>query len=788
MEISSAQSSRNYIRNEVIADASTTLTSVISETFDQLPPFTEGLNRTLLSAYDFLMENGVTPEEVSLILSSLERNWLSAAAGEAHQKEVITDYTEYLDDPSNNAVDILEIQKEINEMTALSVRGVIKQMPEKQLATLDEKRRLANATPVKLGKVINQIREQLYPRKDLSTIYDLIPADKLAIVKGFEPDNFDWPNKTSISNGLRKWIYVLILALEEDTNGKKGMRKAIAAFLNSASQKVSAARVGAVTAYLTGDCRQRATGATLEALEAVENIFNTPKPEPEPEPTPITGETYEKLDPKYDTEGKRLGWRIPEERMIRRSFKGRNPLSGKRVLMFETPQLLEWRELERLGAESQNLTIVERDQIKAAHLRELLPKARVVAATLDDWLVQEAHTRMSDAEYERCQIPRDADTPLDFLGPYVARRYYPDRSVFSGLRVHPMIPMDDPKLNAFFRRPYVDLKQTSDLTDPSDPGFDLVSLDTKGQLVSFKQALKLMFKMGFLRDGSVLCTNFLAQREMKKAKASYQESLRTNNFHLPHRAEQDPSESDALKVQRDFAIRSLIADLALAGRGVLGSRTTGSPHTTFMKTMGDELPPRNPEIMRNACLRHLQAYAKQANGKFIPGDELEDLEFLISGRTAENYLDMLFNLRCRAVFGPMTERLAAKNLRKLGSLDACSYGIPGVRPRTLTGGDAFGQSISDQINAHLTGAMFVDDHDSHRYRASSLMTTDFFRFKSQTKCAGLTPQETQILERAFVTGRTPKSIKPGKVIRSFKEFFKAKAIHERILRQETKTH
>ena len=71
-------------------------------------------------------------------------------------------------------------------------------------------------------------------------------------------------------------------------------------------------------------------------------------------------------DPDYDNPDKEKGWRQPIANIVEQAWGKANPLRGKRMLILDTPKLLEWRMLEKMGGEERNLTIVERDKKKAA--------------------------------------------------------------------------------------------------------------------------------------------------------------------------------------------------------------------------------------------------------------------------------------------------------------------------------------------------------------------------------------------------------------------------------------
>lgn len=246
------------------------------------------------------------------------------------------------------------------------------------------------------------------------------------------------------------------------------------------------------------------------------------------------GETHD-LEPEedFDTGPKKRGWREPELSIIKKVGGKKNPLRGKKILMLETPQLLEWQMLEKLGAEEQNATIVERKKKDAKRMQELLPKAKVIPKDIREWVVEQAYEKLAgqEAKMEKMGIPLDGSAKANSF--IMGSRYAKFRispKLFDWVWRDPNYKKYASCLSDYLQEPYFFYPQQASFNIDPDKSFDLISLDTKSKYHTFDDTIKLMILMGFLPDKGILATNFVGHRESDLKKRNYESAFIRNQF------------------------------------------------------------------------------------------------------------------------------------------------------------------------------------------------------------------------------------------------------------------
>lgn len=588
--------------------------------------------------------------------------------------------------------------------------------------------------------------------------------------------------ETARAHSFRRWVFALSLLVPEENRARA---RELAASLSGKTK----GQAHATAAYLTGRLYEQAKAkgtdswadiawveAYLEGKRERENendeVRDEEAPEAEVDPVADAGSRVEVIsspsrrasDPKYDNEAKLRGWRVPEEAMITKAWGHNQPLRGRRMLILEDPEgLHEWRMLERLGGEEQNLTVVERDEEKVSRLRTLLPRAQVFHSNVEDWVVDTGYARMQgkaeQAVLETRRLPllrSELRSNRDFLAPRMAREIRLPAAWFTWMLRDPRLAIHRAEIGAFLADPLIYGWRNFEVPDDPKGSFDLVSLDTKGHFSSLYLALELLTKMGLLRDDGILCTNFLGQRESEEQQGRYGQAFNVMQFIDNVSHPWTERKREPLKEQRNGISLSL-HEMLRSGRGLQGGIGFDNPDSELYMASAEEWPMVDKELILSVLNRIFSSHGN-INEQGVPDVPRGDLLKAFKFSAHAVILDTLFHLRCRRVFSPdgaLPPRVK-KGLEPVKLLPMERWKpLPTMYKADdiLSMRDRVGELISTPIYAHTTGERHVVNQTAFEYRASrSTMLTDFIHVRDLWKLCGGEEELYERLRGALVRG------------------------------------
>lgn len=601
----------------------------------------------------------------------------------------------------------------------------------------------------------------------LKRLYELFSdGGDLEFLKGLEPAEF-YLVDGEVSLELRQWIYAVMMLVSPEA--APDARKLIAEGLSCGVGKIASC-----TAYLTGKLRENASGERLAQIENVEKYMAGKTKVEVDEP----GES----DPDYANEAKERGWREPERRMIETAWGKEVPLRGKRMLIMETPRLLEWSMLKEMGGEEQNLTIVERDERKAEEMKKLLPTANVVHATLDHWLGKKGVDRCKGRE----DLLADSGIPTDGTAKHT-NFFWPDRvrnvSIPSeGLRWlqgEPFYPYFSKELVAFLNDPYFQVPISVGFESVDEEAYDFVSLDGTETFSSLRQYLQAVMMMGLVKKDAVICTNFVGQRDGAYDKALLDASLRAEHYFDQYGRNYWAEMFDKpLKDKREVVSLDL-AEIATNGRDQYCSASFGnadSPLFKLFESTGFQIDGRFLRIVVDKFLREFEA---QKNDMSILHESSARLKKLITFSALPASMALSFRSRGRKLFVPMGKRLSPKNLAKLGRRSVGDLLAPPGVKRDLEGVGFFADVLCSIVYSHMTGQTNVQNHEACGYRGGRVnMMSDFMHVRQMTSLLGVPEAVLDRLTEAVMQNRPPMGVKPRDLIDPIKSYMDLSAKYE----------
>lgn len=583
--------------------------------------------------------------------------------------------------------------------------------------------------------------------------YRFLSDSDRAFCSSMEPSNFAI-DSNNFSDQQRNWI-LAVVALTPENSDKKTIRKLLASVF-----KCTVHKIGACTAYLVGDCRRRVSEpGLLSMIQSIEVRLNGTAVDETVGDIPgvevnavieVNDRAAGETDPNYDNEAKRLGWRIPEEAMIKRAFGRHSPLRGKRILLLEAPALLEWKMLEKLGADQNHLTIVERFEPSYRELRCLLPVANVIYDDLDHYLAVMADERLAHRRAQLREWGVSPEDPSSYVIPKTKRLIGLNPETFRGLQI-----ADDSK--DFFENPETEIQHNFQIPEIAEDQFDLISFDTKGLFDSGIMTVMLMFKMGLLKPNSVLATNFMAQREAGRAKKVYNGSLAAAQLMEQRETDWMSVATDGtFKEARSLAISLRLIEIAQSGQSMFKAMSDAPGDPLFEAIRGDVMNLGFSPTIAAKLDRYSEVYGHYRDGVFnVPERDTSKIHVEMLW---EILFDVAYRQRCAAVFGPMVKQLRAKkDNKKMSQLVYPDMKPPGEDSRENLKKwleSSYGSRVSDLIYVDRSGSMTAQAHDATVYRGGRVnMHADFLHYRRTTDNVELRRPTLDSLQARLLEGR-----------------------------------
>lgn len=799
----------NKSQREKLEGAVSRLMARIDGIEDSLPIQLDRTN-LLLQAHHILSQEDIDPRQVAMIVALFDGALTILQNLEAHRHQIIEglsedrekdkiDFADYAELPDYLA----ETDAEIGEIRSSTYAGLLEnggtlehratpfeaayiRMEADGLSEAKWKKRKrilaammdispgsvasskAHAADSFNGRSVEQLIAELSGKPELKTVntskFYTNWSDNQAyldLARKYEPANFIVASaEDEIPEDVKCWILVVVgLAADEK---KANVRKQIADLTG-----YNLRRISPVTAYLTGQRRAVvvAEGAKGRAIAEVEALLKPKDPSSPKLPDASLKECTNDDDPDYDNLPKQKGWREPEQRMIERAF-GRHDtaLRGRRILLLETPALHEWKMLQSLyGAEEQNLTIVERDPNKAEQMQALLPRATIVNNTLQEHFGSIAARRLAPEMGLWSQYGVTADDSTTFVMPGIFTALMPDQRAFKWLKDDHMFDVKREPQSPFF----VTRKNTPSIPSVESEAFDLISLDTKGVAESEHYTLLLLFKLGLLRDGGVLCTNFLSQREVDKGRFYDMSIMASQALTVGHDFNRELD--GALGDRRSIAIPLRIIEHAFAGADVFGARAYHNPYSNLYRMLEPTLLHDLPDLATKfAIKKNAEAYGDvDGNGNINRNAEQGTVNV---SQCLDFIMDYLLYARSLEVFGAWPAMGSERDRRRIahiGTYDSFQTFLKGTPVRATVAGTV-SHLINDILYFSVAESLMVTAHEGLSYRHTSKMQSDFFHFKSPTKrvleAKHFYPRRLQELMDALEEKRSPRGIQFGQII------------------------
>lgn len=517
------------------------------------------------------------------------------------------------------------------------------------------------------------------------------------------------------------------------------------------SYDMSLPAISAITAWTKirldraarGEVEENEENFLLEKMEEKQIVPETdegmkPEPEPEPEeeekpPAIELGEDHDLAEnPDYDNGAKERGWRDPYRRMVEKAWGHNNPMRGKKMLILESPQLLEWQMLERMGASEADLTIVERNQKDAAFMQEKLPKAKVINNTLFEYLASLAAQRIEDlghTEWWR-EIGVQRDDPHSyFVGERKGEKYFLEQGIFDELlqefgHVESFAALARHPNFVFFRTPAYPVTRGT---------FDLVSFDTKSKFETVLPEITAVHSLGLLADDNLFFTNFFGQRESRYQQEGYNVGIRYLQAEYPSLG--IPDVGATLDEKRD-TISTHLLRMAEEGQNVRGGVLTNNPMSVYFQAVAPDAQKEPVEALR-------QDIREAARKRLLHYDTINEASLF----------DSLMHLRIR------------KRIQRLFS--ASNYyplnGFP-IQQGVLQNGcdsfqGAFAEEMRDLFVDTVNRAQYHVDHERTRYREKSWMYADFIHFRTASRHFNIKSKLLQLVPAVFLGRARPRLVK-----------------------------
>jgi len=577
-------------------------------------------------------------------------------------------------------------------------------LSEKGGGTVDE---LVEGLREKVLGAVEVIPEPFSPDV-LKKLYELFSdARDLEFLKKLEPSEF-YLVDGNVSSELRQWIYAVAMLVSPEK--VSDVRKLIAEGLSC-----SVIKVAAVTAYLTGKLRESTGGERLKQIDNVEKYIASK-----------SGSGAVESDPNYDNEAKNRGWREPMRRMIERAWGKEALLKGRRMLILDTPRLLEWNMLKSLGGEEKNLTIVERDSGKVEELRRLLPEANIVSMSLQDWLTgifQKRTVGMRDELSKR-------GFPVDGAGVSLADvskssrniRMKVNPSLVEWMRTDPRFAHYGEAFRQYLDAPYFLIREAIDVPSCDDDMFDLVSLDTTSRFAALRQLVEVVLNLEILGRDGVLCTNCVGQREIDVDKNWLAHSLQieqVSDFTGRDWVQFTEGSVSDLKVGVSLALLKMVSHAA----DQYGHRSFCNTSSPFFNAVIKSGVVIDSTSLRTSIEGIIRGFGKvDADGVAqVSEEELISAIKMCVGRSS---LDRAFRLMARKLFRRPFVKMDAKHQRTLGELSCVDSHD---EDSTLVGTDAVCEFLAGVFVDILSRRRLVHGHEAFVYRGGSTnMLSDFF--------------------------------------------------------------
>ncbi|MBT3705181.1 hypothetical protein HOG17_05380 [Candidatus Peregrinibacteria bacterium] len=587
--------------------------------------------------------------------------------------------------------------------------------------------------------------EEVVERPMLEQVYQFVEdSGDCDFLERLKPDSFELI-EGKIDSDLRQWIFGIVLLTPEEK--RADVRKLIAQFLGCKVGKVAP-----VTAYLTGGCRERASAEVLTQIGVVEDYIAR-KGQVE-----VNG-VWEG-DPDYDNEAKERGWRQPMKRMMEKAWGKEQPLKGKKMLILDTPRLLEWRMLKEMGGEEKNLTIVEQDPEKAKELKRLLPEATIVDMSLQDWLASIFGKRVVGMEDEllkrKFPVGERSITFKEMLTSSlnVSVDFHPQ--LLEWMRYDPRFANYGSDFWSFLENPRFFMREAIDIPRVEEDRFDFVSLDTTSKFPTLRRILEALLNLELLGEDGVICTNCVGQREVDEDKDELRHSIQIQQA-------MDLQGVDWLQFA-EGDISDLRTGVSLYLLKMVGMAADQYGH----RSLCNRSLPLFKAVSRSEFLSSQQAIGTSIEqliggfGKFGADGLLEkgsekDLIYDLQRGVIRGSLDRAFRLMARKFFRAPFRRLGPKHKKTIGTL-AC---IDPCDPSSaLAGIDAACSSLADAFIDDVARKRFVLGHETCTYRGGKTnMLSDFFYAPTSTSLSILPESVRRKMMDSLLKGKPLDGVK-----------------------------